>query len=117
MNKGKLININLGKGRFVKMYETDAIAQGLLKARPQAANKMQKPPANKDTVEASPIKEPDEKPPADDFTTITGIGPATARALVSHGITTFEQLKAAEELPYLSAKARAGIDAWRIING
>jgi hypothetical protein len=28
MQKGKLVNIDLGKGRFVKMYEADAIAQG-----------------------------------------------------------------------------------------
>ena len=117
MNKGKLINITLGKGRYVKMYEADAIAQGLLKAKPQAPNKMRVPGQNKAAPEGKPEAQPEEKPPADDFTAITGIGPATARALVSHGITTFEQLKAASVLDYLTAKARAGIDAWRVING
>jgi predicted flap endonuclease-1-like 5' DNA nuclease len=51
MNKGKLVNIDLGKGRFVKMYEADAIAQGLIKPtgslKPPAAAKLRTPPANK----------------------------------------------------------------------
>jgi predicted flap endonuclease-1-like 5' DNA nuclease len=65
MNKGKLINVELSRGRYVKMYEADAIAQGLIKptriaavrqsheppaaakARTPEANKMRKAPANK----------------------------------------------------------------------
>lgn len=59
MNKGKLINVELSRGRYVKMYEADAIAQGLIKspaaatrsaaakARIPPANKIRKPPANK----------------------------------------------------------------------
>ena len=114
MNKGKLITVKLKnrEGAMVKMYEADAIAQGLLpgKARPQAPNKMLKPADNKVTPEP---EKPAEKPPADDFTTIPGVGPATARALVAHGIATFEQIKAAGDLDYLTAKARDGIAAWR----
>jgi len=113
MNKGKLVNIDLGKGRFVKMYEADAIAQGLLKAKPQAPNKMRVPGQNKAAPEEKPEAQPEEKPPADDFTTIAGVGPATARALISHGITTFEQLKAAGVLNYLSTKTTQAIEAWR----
>jgi predicted flap endonuclease-1-like 5' DNA nuclease len=117
MNKGKLVNINLGRGRFVKMYEADAIAQGLLKAKPQAPNKMRVPPQNKtapiEKQEAPPEEKPEVKPPADDFTTILGVGPATARALVSHNITTFEQLKNAGELAYLTDKVKSAIEKWR----
>ena len=113
MQKGKLVNIDLGKGRFVKMYEANAIAQGLLKAKPQATNKMRVPGRNKTAPEGKPEAQPEEKPPADDFTTITGVGPATARALISHGITTFEQLKATDGLDYLTAKTLQAIEAWR----
>lgn len=117
MNKGKLVNIQISPGRSVKMYESDAIAKGLLKAKPQPANKMQKPPQNKASKITPSEEKPEEKPPADDFTTISGVGPASERALAAHGITTFEQLRAAEVLNYLPAKARAGIDAWRAVNG
>jgi len=114
--KGPLVRVQMGPGRYVKMYEADAIAKGLIpgKAKPQATNKMQTSSKNK---AAAPEAQTEEKAPADDFTTISGIGPATARALAAHGITTFDQLKAAEELAYLPAKARAGIDAWRAVNG
>jgi len=113
MNKGKLVNIDLGKGRFVKMYEADAIAQGLLKAKPQAPNKMRVPGQNKAAPEGKPEVQPEEKPPADDFSTIAGVGPATARALISHGITTFEKLKTAGTLNYLTTKTLQAIEAWR----
>lgn len=113
MNKGKLVNIDLGKGRFVKMYEADAIAQGLLKAKPQAPNKMRVPGQNKAAPVEKTEAQPEEKPPADDFTTIAGVGPATARALVSHGITTFEQLKAESGLDYLTTKTMQAIEDWR----
>jgi len=111
--KGKLIRVQIKPGRYVKMYEADAIAQGYIKAQPQAENKMRQPPGNK----VAPEEPPEEKPQADDFITIPGIGPATARALVSHGITTFEQLKSAGDLAYLTAKGRDAIEAWRIANG
>ena len=121
MSKGKLVRVQLQKGQFVKMYEADAIAKGLLppKAKPQAVNKMRTPPANK-SVSAEPEQaqperaqpEAESAPVADDFTTIPGIGKATARALVANGITTFEQLKAAGKLEYLSPKARQAIEDW-----
>lgn len=117
MNKGKLINIDLGKGRYVKMYEADAIARGLLKAKPQAPNKMRVPGKNKAAPEEKPEAQVEVKPPADDFATIAGVGLATARALVTHGITSFEQLKAAGEQVYLTTRAREAIAVWRTING
>lgn len=109
--KGPLVTIDLGRGRSVKMYEADAIAQGFLKGKPQAENKMLTPPANK---AAAPEEKPDAPDkPADDFTTIPGVGPATARALAAHGIATFDQLEAAGELAFLSGKAREAIEKWR----
>jgi hypothetical protein len=111
MSKGKLVNIQISPGRFVKMYEADAIAQGLIpgKARPQAPNKMLTPQANK----AAGPAQIEEKAPADDFTTIPGIGLASARALVAHGITTFEQLREAVGITCLTSKARDAIETWR----
>jgi predicted flap endonuclease-1-like 5' DNA nuclease len=109
MKKGKLVNIKISEGRYVKMYEADAIDQGLLKAKPQAPNKMRMPVDNK----TDPKPMPEEKPPADDFASIPGIGKATARALISHGITTFEQLKAVGNLDYLTDKNMQAIEAWR----
>lgn len=109
MKKGKLVNIKISEGRYVKMYEADAIDQGLLKAKPQAPNKMRMPVDNK----TDPKPMPEEKPPADDFASIPGIGKATARALISHGITTFEQLKAVGNLDYLTDKTMQAIEAWR----
>lgn len=108
--KGKLIRIERKPGQFVKMYETDAIAQGYIKAKPQAENKMRTPVMNKGEPEAAP----EEKIEADDFTTISGIGKASARALVSHGISTFEQLRAAGNLDYLSTKAQEAVEIWRL---
>jgi predicted flap endonuclease-1-like 5' DNA nuclease len=57
--------------------------------------------------------EPETKPQADDFTAIPGVGQATARALVAHGITTFEALREIGELDYLSEKANQAIHEWR----
>ena len=118
MSKGKLVRVELRKGQFVKMYEADAIAKGLLapKAKPQATNKMRTPPENKsapaetETGRAQP--EHTQPPAGDDFTTIPGIGKGTARALAANGITTFEQLKAAGKLDYLTPKARQAIEDW-----
>jgi predicted flap endonuclease-1-like 5' DNA nuclease len=113
MNKGKLVNIQISPGRYVKMYESDAIAKGLLKAKPQPANKMRVPSQNKAAPEEKPEVPPEVKPPADDFMTIPGIGKATARALETHGITTFEQLRSAGTLVYLSDKMNKVIESWR----
>lgn len=113
MNKGKLVNIQISPGRYVKMYESDAIAKGLLKAKPQPANKMQKPPQNKASKVTPSEEKPEEKPPTDDFTTISGVGPATARALMAHGIISFDQLRSAGKLDYLSAKTMQAIEVWR----
>jgi predicted flap endonuclease-1-like 5' DNA nuclease len=111
--KGKLVRVQIRPGQFVKMYEVDAIAKGYIKGKPQAENKMRLPTENKAVLEEAP----EEKPQADDFTTIPGIGIATARALTTHGITTFEQLKAAGDLPYLTTKGRESVAAWRAANG
>lgn len=107
--KGKLIRVVKRKGLVVKMYETDAIDQGYIKSKPQAENKMRTPTENK----AEPEAEAEETPKADDFSSIPGIGKATARALVAHGITTFEQLRQAGKLGYLTSKAAEAVEAWR----
>lgn len=108
MKKGPLIKVQLAPGQYVKMYQADAIAKGLIeppatKMQPPAQNKMRQPEAEK-------TPEPE---PADDFTEIPGVGPATARALAAHGITTFEQLRQAGELDYVTAATMAAIEAWR----
>jgi len=114
MKKGPLVKIPIGRGQFVKMYESDAIAKGLLpsKAKPQAENKMRLPTA---TQNKSAPQEPEavSAPTADDFTTIMGVGPATARALVANGITTFEQLRQAGALTYVTPRTMQAIEAWR----
>lgn len=114
MKKGPLVKVEIRPGQYVKMYESDAIAKGLIKARSQPQNKMRAPAANKASASPESVEEKTpEAPPADDFTAIDGVGPATARALVAHGITTFEQLKGAGELSYLAAKVNEAIAAWR----
>ncbi len=49
--RGPLIKVQIGPGRFVKMYERDAIARGLVKKeRPQAVNKMLVPDEEKSPI-------------------------------------------------------------------
>lgn len=112
LKKGRLIRVEISPGRIVKMYEADAAARGYVvpqveKALPPAQNKMRLPEEDKN-AEAGKSQEP-----ADDFTTIDGVGPATARALVVNGITTFAQLRAAGKLSFLTASANAAIEEWR----
>ena len=53
--RGPLIKVQIGPGRFVKMYERDAIARGLVKKeRPQAVNKMLVPDEEKGPTPAAP---------------------------------------------------------------
>lgn len=114
MRKGPLVKVQIGPGQYIKMYREDAIKAGHIKAQPPAQNKMRTPAADKAVEPPESVEEKTpEAPPADDFTAIDGVGPATARALVAHGITTFEQLKAAGELSYLAPKANEAIAAWR----
>jgi predicted flap endonuclease-1-like 5' DNA nuclease len=116
MKKGPLVKVQIGKGQYVKMYEADAIAQGKLpsKAKPAPANKMRDPAATQNkSVPQEPEAESAPPEPADDFTTIPGIGKGTARALVANGITTFEQLRLAGTLKYLTPKTRQAIEDWR----
>lgn len=118
MKKGPLIKVEIAPGRYVKMYRADAEAQGLVapapaatKAQPPTGNKMLPPAGNK---KADAGTDPATDPPAaDDFTTIQGIGPASARALVARGITTFAQLRQASQLDFLSVQARQAIETWR----
>ena len=146
MNKGKLINVEISKGRYVKMYEADAIAQGKIKPPAAAEKKLRIPPANKMwKPEANKVSSPvvgdpgavdpqaimveivkleNETPPPeelatsqDDLTTIPGVGKASARALAAHGVETLEALKAAQDLDYLPAKVLAAIAKWRSERG
>jgi len=112
IKKGPLVKVLIGRGQYVKMYEADAIAKGLLpsKAKPPADNKMRLPTENKSTP---PETELENTPPADDFTTIAGVGPATARALMANGINSFEQLRQAGALGYVTPKTMQAIEAWR----
>lgn len=123
MKKGPLVKVQIRKGQFVKMYESDAIAKGYLpsKAKPQADNKMRIPDAKQNKAahqeaeaESTPLEAADEfAQTADDFTTIPGIGKGTARALVAHGIRSFEQLRQAGALTYVTPKTMQAIEDWR----
>lgn len=131
VKKGKLIRVEITPGRFVKMYEVDAVAQGLVKvaapaplrqaqdaaqrgeqkSRPPGGDKMVKPGGDKAAPPAPQRGE--QEPPPDDLTTIPGVGKATARALAARGITTFEQLRQANALDFLTPQARESIEQWR----
>lgn len=61
--RGPLIKVQIGPGRFVKMYERDAIARGLVKKeRPQVENKMMAPEEEKSTPLTSPSLTPGPLP-------------------------------------------------------
>lgn len=122
--KGPLVRVEKGEaGRYVKMHRADVEAEGLTakihpadrdrlrpaehdKSQPAAGDKLAPPQGNK-AAEPTPPTEPD------DFATIAGVGKATARALVAHGIATFAQLKAAGELDYVTPAAMTAIEEWR----
>ena len=54
--RGPLIKVQIGPGRFVKMYERDAIARGLVKKeRPQVENKMMVPDGEKIPLTPDPL--------------------------------------------------------------
>ena len=112
MKKGKLVRIRIGRSQFKKMYEADAIAQGLLpsKTKPSAHNKMRLSTGNKLAPQKLKVE---NAPLEDDFTTIHGVGPATVRALIANGITTFEQLRQCEALDYITSKSMKAIEAWK----
>lgn len=114
MGKGPLVKVQIGKNRWVKMYQADAIAKGLLpsprpspkmgegvKERMQAENKMREAPENKGAATAG-----------EDFTKIPGVGRATASELHARGILTFDQL-AASDLGFLQqGKVRQAIEEY-----
>jgi len=108
--KGPLVKVQIRPGQYVKMYEADAIEKGFIKPKPKPQvkskppqeDKMQRPEENK---EAEPVSA--------DFASIPGVGPATARAIVAHGILTFDQLREAGELPYLTGNVNKAIEEWR----
>lgn len=104
--RGPLVRVQIGS-RLVKMYEQDAIAAGHLQPKAKAA-----PPAEDKAIPAEADKGEAETAPPDDFTSIDGVGPATARMLAAHGINTFEALREAD-LGFLSAQARQAVDEWR----
>jgi len=121
--KGKLIRVDLGRGRAVKMYEKDAAK--LLGKAPKnklaAAPKNKLAPAPKNKLAPAPKNKlaadvpPDDLDglPVDNLTEIDGIGPASAKKLNKNGILTFAQLKAAGSLPYLSETVNEKIERWR----
>jgi hypothetical protein len=116
--KGPLVRIQIGPGQYRKMYEADAIAQGLIvgKAQPPAQDKQRQPAQDKQRQPGQDkAQPPKEEKPADDLSTIQGVGLATARMLAARGITTFDELRAASgagKLNFLSSAAQTAIGKW-----
>lgn len=116
MSKGPLIRVQIKPGHWVKMYKRDAEERGYIPAE----KSVQKP---QDKMIEGPVYSKPEAPVAnkapeteklyDDFTVIPNIGPATVRALNAHGITTYDQLKVAGKIEYISIRAMDSIDEWR----
>jgi len=113
--RGKLIKVEIAPGRFVKMYESDV--KGLKKppknkkADP-GQNKIKKPGGDKSAAQEQQAEQAE-----DSFAEIPGVGPATERALKERGILTFDDLREAGELDYLTAGINANIEKWRVSNG
>jgi predicted flap endonuclease-1-like 5' DNA nuclease len=114
--RGPLVKVEIRPGQFVKMYKEDAIREGHMepdkKKKQPPKDKLRKPKRDKAAAE-----EKEEEPEPDDFTVISGVGPATARALVAHGIVTLEQLRTAGELTYLNEGINRSIEEWRASGG
>lgn len=112
--RGPLLRVRHPDGHITHMYEADAIEAGLLPAKA----KMKTTPANKmapapDDKAPAPAPAPVEAVP-DDFTTISGVGRASARSLAAQGITTFSQLRTADlGRLSLSKAVVAAIEEWR----
>jgi predicted flap endonuclease-1-like 5' DNA nuclease len=109
--KGPLIRVKIGEGQYRKMYEADAIAQGLIvgKAQPPAQDKQRQPAQDKQR------QPPKEERPADDLSTIQGVGLATARMQAARAITTNDEQRAASaagKLNFLSSAAQTAIGKW-----
>ena len=112
--RGKLVKVEIAPGRLVKMSEQDAIDKGLIKKRQPPQNKMIAPPPDNNMIPV-PVttgNKADDKPIADDFSSIPGIGAASARAIIANGITTLAQLRNSE-CKFLSVRAREAIEAWK----
>lgn len=121
MKKGKLVTVQIPgqPGRFVKMYEADVkkLQEEQQKKRKPAGDKMRKPGGDKGAgerkAESGEREARSEERPADDLTTIEGIGLATERALKARGIRTFEELRVAKDLSFLSTLAQNAIRRWK----
>jgi predicted flap endonuclease-1-like 5' DNA nuclease len=123
--KGPLVRVEKGApGRYVKMYRADVERLGLVeKVHPADKDKLKlpaggdksQPPQGDKSLPPQGNKAAEPTPPAepDDFTEIDGVGKATARALAGHGIVTFDQLKAAGTLDYITPAAMSAIEEWR----
>lgn len=113
--KGPVIRVEVSPGRFVKMHREDAVKGGYMaapppqeKSKPATEDKMKR--AAEDKSLSTGREEVDVEA---DFTSIAGIGPATARVLKLNGITTFEALRNAGTLTFISAASRQAIEKWK----
>lgn len=132
-DRGPLVAVQIAPNRWVKMYEKDAIAKGLVerKQMPQVGNKMIIPGGEKDVPvskssqpqaptditssvpEAHEVEEDTAEADVEmDFTVMKGIGNAANEALHAHGIHQFAELLVAD-VSFLNSKAQAAIEAWR----
>jgi predicted flap endonuclease-1-like 5' DNA nuclease len=106
----------IAAGHIAPLRQAQDAAQGGEKMRAAGENKML--PAAEDKFhepagdKAPPTPQRGEEEEAD-FTSIPGVGPATARALKAQRIQTFEQLRAAGQLDFISPQAREAIEQWK----
>lgn len=104
-NKGTLIRVTLPSGNMVKMYEQDAIAQGLIEPEIEPQEVESEEPAQED-------QEVPEAAQNADFAAIKGIGKASAKKLVANGILTHDDLLT-KNIDFLPSKVVKSIEAWR----
>lgn len=130
--RGPLIKVQIGPHRYAKMYEADAIKQGLTPKRgklPSDKGSTPPPTLTPDPLSARissgqgrgendpALSEPPQRVvlPRDeweDFTEVPGIGKASCEALHANGIYTYEDLLIAD-VSFLTAKAQKAVEALR----
>ena len=114
-DRGPLIKVQIGPHRYAKMYEKDAIKQGLLPRTGKLPNDRGEVSKSPSPLTPLPDGEGNQIVPREeweDFTEIPGIGEASCSALYDNGVHTWDDLLDAD-VSFLNPRARAAVAAWR----